>query len=112
MIERPTPAGASVAHAGTEIEAADIVAAPPPNAAPEAQCASHVLAANGPDPALAPPAPPRFQDRPVSRFEAAGPRPSTRRTPRASARIQNMTYRAVFACCTEATDTPTEGGSK
>ena len=108
MIERPTPAGAHVARAGGEIEAANVAATAPQSAAPKAPRASHVLAASGPDPALAPPAPPRFQDRPGSRFEAASPRASSRRTPRASAGLPNTTYRAVFACCTEATDTPTE----
>ena len=110
MIERPTPAGAVIAQAGAE---ASEVAAPAPAAsvadpvAPGAvaERTPHVLAVSGPDPALAPSAPPRFPDRPGPRFEAAAQRP-TRRTPRAAAGMEGISYRAVFACCTEATDTP------
>lgn len=106
MIERPTPGAAVVAQAGaTEYEAADAAPVPPASAAPEAGRASHVLAASGPDPALAPTAPPKFADRPSPRFESTVPRPSARRVPRKPG-MEGMKYRAVFACCTEATDTP------
>jgi hypothetical protein len=108
MIERPTPAGAVVAHAGAEVgEAAIIAPAPQVSAAPEAETVAHVLAVSGPDPALAPPAPPKFADRPGARLEPMAPRPSARRAPRASPGMESMKYRAVFACCMEATDTPT-----
>ena len=108
MIERPTPA-AAVAHAGAE-EREAAIAAPPPLAspAPEAERATHVLSASGPDPALAPPAPPKFPDRPSARFEPTAPRPPARRVPRASPGMESTKYRAVFACCMEATDTPTK----
>ena len=108
MIERPTPAGAGVAQAGAETrEAAN--AAPAPAVVPAAECGAHVLAANGPDPSLAPPvAPPRFMDRPRQPFEPTASRAAARRTSRAAMAIEGMTYRAVFACCMEATDTPTE----
>ena len=106
MIERPTPAGAGVAQAGAETSEAASVAPAPPEA-PEAERTTHVLAANGPDPSLSPPAaPPRFTDRPRQRLESS--RASARRTSHATIGIEGMTYRAVFACCTEATDTPTK----
>jgi hypothetical protein len=109
MIERPTPAGAVIAHAGAEVgEAASAAPVPQLSAAPEAESAAHVLAVSGPDPALAPPAPPKFADRPGPRFEPTVPRPSARRVPRASPGMESMKYRAVFACCMEATDTPTK----
>jgi hypothetical protein len=107
MIERPTPAGAVVAHAGAEVgEAAITAPAPQLSAAFEAESAAHVLAVSGPDPALAPSAPPKFADRPGPMPTV--PRPSARRTPRASPGMESMKYRAVFACCMEATDTPTK----
>ena len=109
MIERPTPAGAVVAHAGAEVgEAAIAAPAPQVSAAPEAESVVHVLAVSGPDPALAPPAPPKFADRASARFEPTAPRPAARRAPRASLGMESMNYRAVFACCMEATDTPTK----
>ena len=109
MIERPTPAGAVVAHAGAEVgEAASVAPVPLVSAAPEAESVAHVLAVSGPDPALAPPAPPKFADRPSPRFEPTAPRPSARRAPRALPGMESMKYRAVFACCMEATDTPTK----
>jgi hypothetical protein len=108
MIERPASAGAGIAQAGAEVsEAAKAAAATPAGVAPEAERAPHVLAASGPDPALAPTAPPKFADRPGPRFEPTAPRASTRRTPRASPGMEGTRYRAVFACCREATDTPT-----
>jgi len=109
MIERPTPAAAVVAHAGAE-ESEAAIAAPAPQAiaAPEAERAAHVLAVSGPDPVLAPPAPPKFADRPGARFEPTAQRPSARRAPRASPGMESLKYRAVFACCMEATDTPTK----
>lgn len=107
MIERPTPGAAVAAQAGAvENEAVVVAPVPPASTAPVAERASHVLAASGPDPALAPTAPPKFADRPSARFESAAARPSARRAPRAASRIEGMEYRAVFACCTEATDTP------
>lgn len=113
MIERPTPAGAVIAQAGAEAsEAANVAPAPPASVADPAvpgalaERTPHLLAASGPDPALAPCAPPRFPDRPGPRFEDAARRPTPRRTPRAAAGMEGMSYRVVFACCTEATDTP------
>jgi hypothetical protein len=107
MIERPAPAGAGIAQAGAEAsEAAEAAPVPQVNAAPEAEGMSRVLAASGPDPALAPQAPPKFADRIGPRFEPAAPRADARRGPRAASRIKGTSYRAVFACCTEATDTP------
>jgi hypothetical protein len=107
MIERPAPAGAGIAQAGAEAsEAAEAAPVPQVNAAPEAEGMSHVLAASGPDPALAPQAPPKFADRTGPRFESAAPRVDARRGPRAASRIEGTSYRAVFACCMEATDTP------
>lgn len=113
MIERPATAGAGIAQAGAEVtEAAQAAPVPQGNAADPAapgtpaEGMSHVLAASGPDPALAPPAPPRFAERRSPRFESTTSRPSTRRAPRTAAGMEGMTYRAVFACCTEATDTP------
>jgi hypothetical protein len=108
MIERPMPAG-GIAHAGAEErKAASAAAGPPASVAAEAERAAHVLAASGPDPALAPPVPPKFQDRPgPPRFDPTAPRPSARRA-HATPGMEGINYRAVFACCTEATDTPTK----
>jgi len=109
MIERPTPAAAGVAHAGAEASvAAGVVPAPPARATPEPERAPYVLAASGPDPSLAPPAPPRFTDRPSSRFEPTAQRTPARPAPRATIGTEDVSYRAIFACCTEATDTPTQ----
>jgi hypothetical protein len=106
MIERPAPAGAGIAQAGAEpSEAAEAAPVLQINAAPEAEGMSHVLAVSGPDPALAPQAPPKLADRRSPRFESTTSRP-TRRASRAAAGMEGVTYRAVFACCTEATDTP------
>jgi hypothetical protein len=107
MIERPAPAGAGIAQAGAEAsEAAEAAPVPQVNAAPEAEGMSRVLAASGPDPALAPQAPPRFADRGSARFESAATRSALRRATRVATGVETMKYRAVFACCTEATDTP------
>ena len=113
MIERPAPAGAGIAQAGEELSEAaraaplpQVKAADPAAPGTPAEGTSHVLAASGPDPVLAPPAPPRFAERRSPRFESTTSRPSTRRASRAAAGMEGITYRAVFACCTEATDTP------
>lgn len=107
MIERPTPGAAVVAQAGAvESEAVDAAPEPPASAAPVAERPSHVLAASGPDPELAPTAPPKFADRPGPRFRSTIPRPSERRVSRKATAAEGTKYRAVFACCTEATDTP------
>jgi hypothetical protein len=109
MIERPAPTGASVAHAGAEAGGPVKAAAEPQIAAvTEAECAPHVLAGFGPDPALAPPAPPKFQDRPGPLYVPTVPRAAARRTPRAATTIEGIKYRVVFACCMQATETPTE----
>jgi hypothetical protein len=112
MIERPAPARASVAQAGAEqAEAAVVAPAPMESAAPEAERAAHLLSAVGPDPALAPPAPPKFAKDPSAPFASAAPRAAPRRAPRAPTGsptgIEGKRYRAVFACCREAKDTPT-----
>jgi hypothetical protein len=112
MIERPAPAGAGIAQAGAEAsEAARAAPVPQVNAADPAapgtpaEGMSHVLAASGPEPALAQ-APPRFADRGSARFESAATRSALRRATRVATGVETMKYRAVFACCTEATDTP------
>ena len=112
MIERPAPAGA-IAQAGAEASEAALAAPVPQGnaadpAAPGAQAEgmSPVLAVSGPDPALVPQAPPRFADRAGARFESAGTRSASRRVARVYTGMETMKYRAVFACCTEATDTP------
>ena len=107
MIERPTPGAAVVAQAGVvENEAVGAAPEPPASAAPVAERPLHVLAASGPDPALAPTAPPKFADRPGPRFEPRVARPSVRRVARKPTVVEGTRYRAVFACCMEATDTP------
>ena len=106
MIERPTSAGGGIAQAGAETSEAADVAPPPASAAPEAERSIHVLAANVPVPALAAPAPPPVVDRPGPRFGSTAPRPSARRASRVAARAEGTTYRVIFACCMEATDTP------
>lgn len=107
MIERPTPARVGVVHAGDEAgEAANAAPVLPTSAAPEAEQTTHVLAASGPDPALAPPAPPRFADRHSPPFESTTSRPAARRASRRGPGIEGMNYRVIFACCMEATDTP------
>ena len=106
MIERPTSARA-ITQAGVEVsEAANAAPSPQSGEVPEGERVTHVLAASGPDPALVPTAPPKFADRPSPRFESTTPRPSTRRAPRKATGTEGMKYSAVFACCTEATDTP------
>ena len=113
MIERPAPAGAIVAQAGAEqAEVAMAAEAPQESAAPQAERAAHLLSAVGPDPALAPPAPPKFAKDPGPRFESAAPRAAPRRAPRSPTGtsptgMEGKRYRAVFACCREAKDTPT-----
>jgi hypothetical protein len=115
MIERPASAGASIAPAAAEgIEAANAAPVTRSAAPLEGERSVHVIAAIGPDPALEPdPGPPsaalpRLVERPTARYGHTAARPAARNTPRASTRIEGMSYRAVFACCTEATDTPTE----
>lgn len=108
MIERPTPVRAGITQAGAEKSKAMSAAPPEPSSAlPDGERVTHGLAANGPDPALATPAPPKFAGRAGSRFESATARPPARRKPRSSITTEGMTYRAIFACCREAKDTPT-----
>lgn len=113
MIERPAPARASIAQAGAEAsEAAEAApvsqlnATDPALPGAPAEGMSNVLAASGPEPAQAPQAPPQFAERAISRFESPAARAGARRAPRAASRMEGTSYRAVFACCTEATDTP------
>ena len=109
MIERPASAGASVAPAGAEHdEVAQATAAPVVSATPEAGRTPAVWAGIGPDPALAPPGPPKLADRTRARLGHTTPRSSARGTPRAITTVEGMTYRLVFACCLQATDAPTE----
>jgi hypothetical protein len=108
MIERPASRKASVTPAGDARTEADQAAlAPPGSAPPAAERTPTVLAGMGPDPALAPPAPPRLTDSTRTRFGHERPRSAARST-RTVAGMEGMEYRAVFACCSEATDTPTE----
>jgi hypothetical protein len=115
MIERPAAAMADVVRAdagGSEaVEAAPLpqVTAPGfPEPAPTSSSAP-VLAGNGPDPALAPDTPPKFAERTRAQFGPPAPRAARMRVAtRVSTRTEHMNYRAIFACCTEATETPTE----
>ena len=115
MIERPASAGAVIAPAGAEQgQVAQVTSAPlasvPDPASPgtSAERTPTVLAGIGPDPALAPPAPPKLVDRASARLGHTTPRSGARATPRAITKVEGMTYRLVFACCLQATDTPTE----
>ena len=109
MIERPASAGASVAPAGAEHdEVAQATPAAVVSAPPEAGRTPAVWAGIGPDPALAPPAPPRLAERPGTRLGHTSPRSGARGTQRATTKVEGMTYRVVFACCFGATDTPTK----
>jgi hypothetical protein len=111
MIERPATATADVVRAdagGSEaVEAApapQVTAPPCPELAPTAP----VLAGRGPDPALAPDAPPKFADRQAQFGPPASRAARMRVATRVSTRTEHMNYRAIFACCMEATETPTE----
>jgi hypothetical protein len=112
MIQRPASAGASIAPASAEqgevaltTPALPVAPASPGTATPRT---STVLAGIGPDPALAPPGPPKLADRTRARLGHTTPRSSARGTPRAITTVEGMTYRLVFACCLQATDAPTE----
>jgi len=62
----------------------------------------------GPDPALTSTGPPRLADRVSAQTGPAAARSSPRPAQRASHRVENMNYRMIFACCLQATETPTE----
>jgi hypothetical protein len=109
MIERPATAGIRVAPAvagGTE--AAQAAPAAFADVPLEAGRSVHAIAGIGPDPALEPPVSDVFAERPNARFAHTAARPGARSSTRAPKGTERMEYRAVFACCTEATDTPTE----
>jgi len=75
--------------------------------APSHADAPHPIAGTGPDPSLAA-GTPRPADRVSAQVGPVASRTSTRSAQRASHRVENMTYRAIFACCLQATETPTE----
>ena len=115
MIQRPASAVASIAPASAE-QGEVALSTPAPSASvpdpvspgtPAARTAT-VLAGIGPDPALAPPAPPKLADRASARLGHTTPRSGARGTSRATMKVEGMTYRLVFACCLQATDAPTE----
>lgn len=119
MIERPASAAAGVAPAGgagddggggARQAAPEPLSSIPPIAeqAPAQETAPHVIAGRGPDPALTATARPRLADRVSAQIGAAALRTNPRHAPRASHRVESMNYRAIFACCLQATETPTE----
>ena len=109
MIERPASAGANIAPSAVQEIAAAIVAPATRAVAPlEAERSVHGFVGFGPDPALEPPASPGSAERNRARFAHTAARSGARSTARAPRGKKSMDYRVVFACCTEATDTPTE----
>ena len=116
MIERPASTGASIALTGAERGEAGVAAPAAPVGAPDgassgtpAERTPTVLAGIGPDPTMAPPAPPKLADRPRARLGHTTTRSGARGTLRATTTVKGMTYRMVFACCClQATDAPTE----
>ena len=115
MIQRPASAGASIAPVDAEQGEVSRTTPVPPASLPDpaspgtsAERTPTVLAGIGPDPALAPPAPPKLVDRASARLGHTTPRSGARATPRAITKVEGMTYRLVFACCLQATDAPTE----
>lgn len=109
MIGRPAVAGVSVAPAvAGGVEAAPAAPAARAGAPLNAEPSTHVIAGIGPDPALEPPGTDVLAERPNARFAHTAARSGARTSTRAPRGTERMEYRAIFACCTEATDTPTE----
>jgi hypothetical protein len=110
MIERPASAGTGIAPAAAEEVEAGMAAPAGLAVAPlEAERSVQGIAAIGPDPALEPPTSPGLAERTRARFAHTAARPGARSTTaRAPKGIERMEYRVIFACCTEATDAPTE----
>jgi hypothetical protein len=106
MIGRPAAAGTIIVPAvAGGVEAAPTAPAARVGVPLEAEPA-HVIAGIGPDPALEPPVSDVFAERP--KFAHTAARSGARSSARAPRGTERMEYRAIFACCTEATDTPTE----